>query len=111
MTLPVTTTAERQRAAAHWLASAASAPALAHTDWQKKGLALVPAGTARAWNLADVPCLGSGRTVTVPKPGLTRDDGAPAFWILPMDSLGVLCSPSLVAHLILAGRRRGATRG
>ncbi|WP_051712196.1 hypothetical protein [Streptomyces sp. NRRL S-350] len=73
--------------------------------------AMVPATTARGWNLSDVPCLGPGRTVAVPRPGLTRDDGARAFWSVQMDSPALLCEPALVAHLILAGRRRGATCG
>ncbi|WP_331743495.1 hypothetical protein [Kitasatospora sp. NBC_01300] len=73
--------------------------------------ALVPAGTARHWNLSDVPCLGRGQTVAVPRPGLTREDGTRAFWSVQMDSPALLCQPNLVAHLILAGRRRGATCG
>jgi hypothetical protein len=73
--------------------------------------ALVPANTARAWKLPDVECMGLGQTVAVPRPGLTRKDGGRAFWAVPLGSPAVLCPPRRVVHLILAGRRPGATCG
>ncbi|MFB8171422.1 hypothetical protein ACFC60_26115 [Kitasatospora purpeofusca] len=73
--------------------------------------AMVPTTTARGWSLSDVPCLGLGRTVAVPRPGLTRDDDARAFWSVQMESPALLCDPALVAHLILAGQHPGATCG
>ncbi|CAN3978222.1 hypothetical protein [Kitasatospora purpeofusca] len=86
----IVTAAERRRATGQWLACASP---------------------ARGWSLSDVPCVGLGRAVAVPRPGLTRDDDARAFWSVQMESPALLCDPALVAHLILAGRRPGATCG
>ncbi|MFJ2868269.1 hypothetical protein [Kitasatospora sp. NPDC087314] len=73
--------------------------------------AVVPDGTARYWPIQDVPCLGLGQTTAVPRPGLSREEGGRAFWVVPMISAAVLCQPRMVANLILAGRRSGATCG
>lgn len=76
--------------------------------------ALVPASTparwreaARGWTGPGVECLGRGTYLGVPRP--QAEEFAPerwaSYWSVPMASLGELCAPELVAHLVLAGRR------
>jgi hypothetical protein len=72
--------------------------------------ALVPASTARRWNVPDTTCLGVGSTLGVSRPGMHREDRARVYWSVPMDSAGRLCSPHAVSQLAMTGRHRAVTR-
>jgi hypothetical protein len=78
-----------------------------HACWY---YALVPASTARRWDVPDTTCLGVGSTLGVPRPGMRREDRARVYWSVPMDSAGMLCSPHAVSQLVMFGRHRAVTR-
>ncbi|MFE4336089.1 hypothetical protein ACFRQM_44055 [Streptomyces sp. NPDC056831] len=73
--------------------------------------ALVPAGTARRWDVPGTVCLGVGSELGVPRPGVAAADGTRVYWSVPMDSAGVLCSPAAVSQAVMVGRYRSATHG
>ncbi|MFD5912043.1 hypothetical protein ACFWHL_25290 [Streptomyces massasporeus] len=76
--------------------------------------ALVPASMPRtwqhqaldAWRAMDVELLGLGSYLGVPQVDAVKCSPARAsYWAVPMNSAATLCSPSVVARLIAAGRR------
>lgn len=69
--------------------------------------ALVPASTARWWDVPDCECLGVGACLGVPRPGISAPEAAsPSYWAVPMDSPGVLCTPDDVSRLVMTGRHQ-----
>ncbi|GGX37820.1 hypothetical protein [Streptomyces chryseus] len=72
--------------------------------------ALVPASTARGWDVPDTVCLGVGTSLGVPRPGLCAA-GERVYWAVPMDSAASLCSPHAVSQLVMTGRYRAAGHG
>ncbi|MFJ3100401.1 hypothetical protein [Streptomyces sp. NPDC086835] len=66
--------------------------------------ALVPASTARRWDVPDTVCLGRKSSLGVPRPGINRASGERLYWSVPMDSAAALCSPYAVVQLVMHGR-------
>ncbi|MFE0777592.1 hypothetical protein [Streptomyces sp. NPDC058861] len=71
--------------------------------------ALTPASAPRTWRLTAVDCLDSDSYLGVPATDLTEPDPRyPAYWVVPMDGPGALCTPAAVERLVLAGQREAA---
>ncbi|WP_274558582.1 hypothetical protein [Streptomyces spiramyceticus] len=70
--------------------------------------ALVPASTARGWDVPETECLGVNCHLGVPSPELTAPETYRSHWSVPMDGPGVLCTPGAVSQLVLYGRYRRA---
>ncbi|MBT2490667.1 hypothetical protein J7E96_19530 [Streptomyces sp. ISL-96] len=161
----VTSGAERQLAAQHWLSSASPDSAQTRREWQERPVAmlscgslfaavripadlvqaaaqqtdaalidvylagalhngpvicdryahwyyaLVPASTARRWDVPETVCLGVGASLGVPRPGLCGAESERVYWSVPMDSAGSLCSPHAVSQLVMTGRFKAVSHG
>ncbi|MFF3110959.1 hypothetical protein ACFVSN_17415 [Kitasatospora sp. NPDC057904] len=97
----ITTAAERQRAAQHWLACAAPVPRLVYRDWKQDGLALLPAGVlfaVVAVSAAEVHAAARTDQPTLVDRYLSRVLGGPVF-----------CYDSFEAYfaMVPAGTARG----
>lgn len=68
--------------------------------------ALVPASTARQWDVPDTICLGKRAELGVPRPGVSAADKTRVYWSVPMGSAGELCSPAAVSQVVMVGRYR-----
>lgn len=70
--------------------------------------ALIPGRAARSWQVRGSMGLGSGTCLGVPRPGFDQYPGrsGESYWVVPMDSPGMLCDPDAVAELVMTGRLR-----
>lgn len=71
--------------------------------------ALTPASAARQWDIPDAECFGRDSFLGVP--ALSRigpDHSYDAYWVVPMDGPGALCSVGDVASLVFYGRQAAA---
>ncbi|MFB7531462.1 hypothetical protein ACFC0C_25120 [Streptomyces sp. NPDC056178] len=95
----------------HYLAEALMEGPVICDRYAARYYALVPASTARRWDVPDTVCLGKGSELGVPRPGVTAGDGTRMYWSVPMDSAGVLCPPYAVSQAVMVGRYRSVTHG
>ncbi len=70
--------------------------------------ALVPASTARRWDVPETECLGVNCYLGVPSPERTSPAAYRSHWSVPMDGPGALCTPDSVSQMVLYGRYRRA---
>ncbi|MET9322022.1 hypothetical protein ABZX75_17775 [Streptomyces sp. NPDC003038] len=71
--------------------------------------ALVPASTARLWDVPFAECFGRDSFLGVPAINRVGPDGThDAYWVVPMDGPGDLCAADDVADLVLYGRQAAA---
>lgn len=73
--------------------------------------ALVPASTARRWDIPDTECLGVASYLGVPSPASTDPTSNRSYWCVPMDGPGALCTPRAVSQMVMHGRFRQAGAG
>ncbi|MFI6350260.1 hypothetical protein [Streptomyces sp. NPDC050560] len=72
---------------------------------------LVPADTAKEWQLSRVECLGPGCCVDMPSPATVEPSGQSAYWAVPLDEPGRLCDPEAVHALTRQGQKRATAQG
>ncbi|WP_327385091.1 hypothetical protein [Streptomyces sp. NBC_01207] len=76
--------------------------------------ALIPAGAAQQWSVPDTVVHPYRALLQVPAPDRCAPGAAPSlpWWVVPVDSPGVLCSASRLAALVGLGREAvGRTGG
>ncbi|WP_079125159.1 hypothetical protein [Streptomyces lushanensis] len=68
--------------------------------------ALVPTGTCETWRSALAVVRGSGGWLGIPRVDRTEPTAFAAYWAVPVESVGKLCSADAVAGLLDDGRKR-----
>ncbi|GAA1356261.1 hypothetical protein [Streptomyces beijiangensis] len=64
--------------------------------------ALIPPGTAAAWQSTEAVCLEPGTWLGIPRTNCLEPPGP--YWVLPPRFAGDLCAPHTVSALLAAGR-------
>ncbi|MCM2388587.1 hypothetical protein [Streptomyces albipurpureus] len=91
---------EEPEALAEFLAEALHGGPVFHDPRSRQYYVLTPASTARRWSLQDADCLGSNTFLGVPATDRVEPDlSYGAYWVVPMDSPGVLCAGQDAANL------------
>ncbi|MFF3749879.1 hypothetical protein ACFYYH_05355 [Streptomyces sp. NPDC002018] len=68
--------------------------------------ALVPTGTCETWRSPLAVVRGSGGWLGIPRTDRTEPTAVAAYWAVPVETVGRLCSADAVADLLDAGHRR-----
>ncbi|MFF4391420.1 hypothetical protein ACFY0G_32225 [Streptomyces sp. NPDC001552] len=78
------------------------------TSFRQRGgyTLLLPASAAHTWRVPSTLMHPPGSRVLVPAPDRCGWSGSKPWWVVPLESPGLLCSPELVACLATLGRRR-----
>ncbi|MER5570378.1 hypothetical protein OHU17_00205 [Streptomyces goshikiensis] len=68
--------------------------------------AILPASAALVWRVPSTVLHPSRRLLLVPAPDRCEPVGGRPWWVVPLESPGLLCAPQLVACFAGLGRRR-----